>query len=204
MKTVRFALIVIAIAGFILWRANPPLFFSLMAKAPPFKVSPQVKSAFDKKQKEIAKEVQKQTALLSSKAAIETKKGIALTVEQAAQQVTKLLATKTDDVLGILTTRQNQEPVVSFSKTLLPPPAEIKTINFTSTTPHKLTVKSKEKSFIQFQNVPPKICLFINGVKYSVENNTYATIVFPAVGTYSLSLDYCSISDKQLGEIVVE
>lgn len=215
MKTLRFALIVLTIAGFILWRANPPLFYSLftsfqqntnslVAKSTQFKLPPEVKSAIDKKQKEITVEVQKQAAIVTDKVAIESKKTIAETVQTTAQEITKLLATKTDDVLGILTTRQNQEPQVVVTKTISDPLAEIKTINFASPVVQKFTLKAKEKNYLKFQNIPPKMCLYINGVKYSTENDAYVAIIFPVVGTYSLSLDYCSISDKQLGEIVVE
>lgn len=215
MRLLRFIIIVLVVGLFIFWRINPALFsaslfrskeatLGYISKHPLPSLPPQVKSAVDIQQKKLSKTIQAESRILTQKVAIETKKTIADIVQQGAESVTKLLITKTDDVLGIFATKPISEIVLSASSSIPEQNTYTTVVNYNTLDTKKIVVKPQQKNYFQFLNIPKRMCLYVNGTKYSVENNNYVVVQFPTSGTYLFSFDFCSSADKQLQEIVVE
>jgi hypothetical protein len=75
-------------------------------------------------------------------------------------------------------------------------------ISFTSG--KKLSLKKGVMYSLKFPDIPNGQCVFINGQKYQVGEGEVVQIKFTSSGAFPLKIDYCSPTEKSLGEVVVE
>lgn len=84
-----------------------------------------------------------------------------------------------------------------------PPPDSI-TIDFSKDTNLKLNLKKGTKYHLQFKNIPSNYCLYIGDNKYKINDSELIELQFNSSGNYPIRLNLCEVSDKSLGEIVVQ
>lgn len=67
----------------------------------------------------------------------------------------------------------------------------------------KISLSKDSKYFLQFRNIPPNYCLYINQKKYPLENGKVVEVKFSASGSYPITANFCNLNDKNLGELEV-
>ena len=68
----------------------------------------------------------------------------------------------------------------------------------------KVTLSKNSKYYLKFQNVLPNYCLFIEDIRYEIQNNQILEVQFSSTGTYAIKTNSCNLTDRHIGEIIVQ
>ncbi|MBI2018716.1 hypothetical protein HYS96_03350 [Candidatus Daviesbacteria bacterium] len=68
----------------------------------------------------------------------------------------------------------------------------------------KVTLSKNSKYYLKFQNVAPNSCLFIKDKRYEIGDNQIIEVQFSSTGTYAIKTNTCNLTDRNIGEIIVQ
>lgn len=67
----------------------------------------------------------------------------------------------------------------------------------------KINMPKNTKYYFEFQNVPSDFCLYIAKQQYKIESTKIVALTLLESGTYPVSLDFCDLENKSIGNIIV-
>lgn len=104
--------------------------------------------------------------------------------------------TSDDQVATVRVITANNPPVGEDQK--------IYDIDLSKDTNFKVTLSKNSKYYLKFQNVSPNYCLFIENKRYEIENNQILEVQFSSSGSYAIKTNTCNLTDRHIGEIIVQ
>lgn len=125
----------------------------------------------------------------------ESKDSLREEIKDKSSSVLEVINQKTTEVLG---EKVEVEVVTDNSNTV----SESEVISITPG--KKLSLKKGTLYSLKFPDIPEGQCVFINTQKYEVGEGEVIQMRFQSSGSFPLKLDYCSPTEKEIGEVVVE
>lgn len=118
-------------------------------------------------------------------------------IKDKTGSVVEVINQKTTEVLG----EKVEVEVIVDNQSTNPSGTEEEVISITPG--KKLSLKKGVLYSLKFPDIPEGQCLFINGQKYQLEGSVIK-MRFNNSGSFPLKLDYCTPTEKSLGEVVVD
>lgn len=123
-------------------------------------------------------------------------------VDEAREKVHQTAQNALDNAFD----KKSSPPAVSVSVTITneaSPADEKLSVDLTSSGNLKLNLQKGKQYFLEFKNIQPDKCLFINSSKYELKDGSGIKISFSDSGVYKIKTGPCATLEKEIGELVV-
>lgn len=130
--------------------------------------------------------------------------------KDAVNNIKETIYDKTQEVLDTVFNKQTSDDqvasvrILTSDNTSVGQDQKVYDIDLSKEASFKVTLSKNSKYYLKFQNVPPNYCLFIEDKRYEVENNQILEVQFISTGTYAIKTNSCNLTDRHIGEIIVQ